>query len=405
MGTASGTARKRSTSKTPRRDAGRAHLRVVRPDERPARVEDRVVGLLLLSSASLVLVGVVMVLSASSVSAYDRFGSSFLFFNRHVVFALLGVGVAAVTARMRYGVWERLCVPALLGSIGLLALVLHPSAGRVAGGSARWIGIGPITIQPSEFAKLAVVAFAATLLARRWQRIEDPRWMAMPLVPVVGVVVALIMLQPDLGTAIIVVGSVFVLLFAAGARLKHLLLGGAATITLGLAAIATEGYRLERFLSFLNPWADPQGNGYQTIQSLIGFGSGGLFGVGLGASRQKWMTLPNAHTDFIYSIIGEELGLIGALLVLVLFGVFIYAGIRIALGAPDAFGRLLAAGIVGWLGLQAVINLGGVTGLLPITGVPLPFVSFGGSALIVSMAAVGILVAIARARPARARRR
>jgi cell division protein FtsW len=383
------------------------HLRVVRAGERPlvrrpttkrAAAPDRAVALLLVAAASLLLIGVAMVLSASSVSAFDRFGSSFLFFNRHVAYAAVGVAVGALTARMRYRAWERLCGPALVGTVILLGLVLHPAAGTVAGGSSRWLAVGPVTVQPSEFAKLAVVAFAGAVLARRWRRIHNPRSLALPLVPVVGIVCALILLQPDLGTAVIIGGTVFAMLFVAGARLKHLILGGGATLALGFGAIYAEGYRWARFVSFTNPWADPLGNGYQTIQSLIGLGSGGLFGVGLGASRQKWLSLPNAHTDFIYSIIGEELGLVGALLVLALFGLFVYAGIRIALRAPDMFGRLLAAGITAWIGLQAVVNLGAVTGLLPITGVPLPFVSFGGSSLVVSLAAVGVLVSVGRTR-------
>jgi cell division protein FtsW len=218
----------------------------------------------------------------------------------------------------------------------------------------------------------------------------------MPLLPVVGLVCALIMLQPDLGTTVILAGSVFALLFVAGARLRHLFLGLVGTASLGLALIYVEGYRWARLTAFLNPWADPQGAGYQIIQSLIALASGGPLGVGLGASRQKWLYVPNAHTDFIFSIIGEELGLIGNLAVVALFGTFIYAGIRIAMRAPDVFGRLMAAGITAWIGLQAMVNLGAVTALLPITGVPLPFVSFGGSALVVSLAAVGILVSIDR---------
>lgn len=390
-----------------KKKAAKTRLRVVRAGERPpqrrqtpqtASAADRAVTLLLVATASLLLIGVAMVLSASSVSAFDRFGSSFLFFNRQVAYAAAGVAAGALTARMRYRAWERLCGPALLGAVVFLALVLHPAAGTVAGGSSRWIAVGPVTIQPSEFAKLAVVAFVGAVLARRWKRIHDVRSLAVPVVPIVGVVCILVLLQPDLGTAVIIGGTVFAMLFVAGARLKHLVLGGGATLALGFGAIYAEGYRWARFISFTNPWADPQGNGYQAMQSFIGLGSGGLFGVGLGASRQKWLTLPNAHTDFIYSIIGEELGLLGALVVLTLFALFVYAGIRIALRAPDMLGRLLAAGITAWIGLQAVVNLGAVTGLLPITGVPLPFVSFGGSSLVVSLAAVGVLVSVGRMR-------
>lgn len=394
-----------STAAAQRRQR-RAHLRLVRPDERltrPAsavRVE-RTVAMLLLSTAALTLLGLIMVLSASSVEAYARYGSSFLFFNRQVAYAVVGALGMALTMRMRYHAWERLAAPFLLASVLMLLVVLHPSMGTVAGGSARWITLGPVTIQPSEIAKLALIAFAAALLARRWQHLDDVRALAFPLLPVVALVCGLILLQPDLGTAIIIALSVFVLLFAAGARWKHLLVGGLASGTLGLALIYVEGYRWSRFISFLNPWADPQGSGYQVIQSLIALTSGGPFGVGLGASRQKWLYVPNAHTDFIYAIIGEELGLLGMLIVLLLFGFVVLAGVRIALRAPDTFGRLLAAGITGWLGGQALVNLGAVTGVLPITGVPLPFVSFGGSSLVVSMMAVGVLVAIARGDRAR----
>jgi cell division protein FtsW len=360
--------------------------------------------LLLGSTTALVAFGLVMVLSASSVQAFEDYGSSFLFFVRQAAYAAVGAGGLWVASRMRYSAWKHLCVPMLVASVALLVAVLIPGLGKVAGGSARWIELGPVTIQPSEPAKLAVIAFAAALLSRRWHRLGDPRQLVFPLVPVVGLVCALILLQPDMGTTIIVVASVGILVFAAGARLKHLFVGTLGLVVLGLGLIFIEGYRWARFISFTDPWRDPQGSGYQAIQSLYGFGSGGLFGVGLGAGRQKWDYLPNAHTDFIYSIIGEELGLVGALMVLLLFGMLVYAGVRIALHAPDAFGRLLAAGITGWFAVQAITNLGAVTGLLPITGVPLPFVSFGGSALVISLVAVGILISISssseRRRPA-----
>lgn len=381
----------------------RPHLRLVRPGERAARPARRTatrsestVGILLLSTVALVLIGLVMVLSASSVEAFARYGSSFLFFQRQLAFAVVGSLAMVGAARLPYRAWKRLCAPFLLLVVALLVLVLHPAAGTVAGGSARWLSLGPVTVQPSEFAKPALIMFVAALLARRWSRLGDVRTLLIPLVPVVALLAVLILLQPDLGTAVIMVASVFVLLYVAGARLKHLLVGGLATGVLGMGLIWVEGYRWSRFLSFLNPWSDPQGSGYQVIQSLIALGSGGPFGVGLGASRQKWLYVPNAHTDFIYAIIGEELGLAGMLVVLALFGVLVYAGIRIALQAPDAFGRMLAAGITGWLGVQALINLGAVTGLLPITGVPLPFVSFGGSSLVASLLGVGVLVAVAR---------
>jgi cell division protein FtsW len=406
------------TRTRPRRPAP-PHLRVVGPDESPPRTvrdrrtgdpshapggrTDRAVRLLLASTLSLTIIGLVMVLSASSVSAFARYGSSFFFFRRQLLYAVVGAAVLWLTSRMRYRAWERLAAPLLVFAVVLLGLVLHPAAGTVAGGSARWLVVGPVTVQPSELAKLAVIAFASALLARRWHHLHDVGRLTMPLLPVVGLVCALIMLQPDLGTTVVLAGAVFGLLFVAGARLRHLFLGVVGSASLGFALISVKEYQWNRFIAFLNPWADPQGAGYQIIQSMIALASGGPLGVGLGASRQKWLYVPNAHTDFIFSIIGEELGLVGNLAILALFGTFIYAGIRIAMRAPDAFGRFMAAGITAWIGFQAIVNLGAVTGLLPITGVPLPFVSFGGSALVVSLAGVGILVSIGRwGSPARA---
>jgi cell division protein FtsW len=383
------------------------HLRLVRPNERTpaqaAAAQARIVLLLIGSTAALTAIGLIMVLSASSVSAALKYGSSFLFFKRQAVYAGVGVLLLLLTSRMRYTVWQRLAVPLLGVSVALLLLVLHPTAGTVAGGSARWIALGPVTIQPSEIAKLAVIAFGAMILTRKWKTLDRPMHLLFPLAPVVGLVCVLVMMQPDMGTTLIIAGSIAVLVFAAGARMKHLMVTMLAGGGLGLALIMSAGYRKARLLSFLHPQADPTNRGYQLLQSLIALGSGGWFGVGLGQSRQKWMYVPNAHTDFIFSILGEELGLIGELFVLALFAALLYSGIRIALHAPDRFGRLLAAGIVGWLGLQTLVNLGAVTGLLPVTGVPLPFVSFGGSSLVVTMAAVGILVNIGRAKaPARA---
>ena len=387
-------------------------LRVVRPDEVPPAVararaersQRRVLGALAVSASALTLIGLVMVLSASSVSSFAEYGSSFLFFKRQLFYAVLGAMAAFVVARVRYQVWQKLSVLLVLAVVILLVLVLHPSLGVVAGGAARWLSVGPLSLQPSELAKLAVVAVTASILARHLDHIHDSfRW-ALPLVVIVGTVTALILLQPDLGTAVVIGGSVFILVFVAGVRLWML---GVAAIASGLMATALvlgEGYRRTRLLSFFHPWADPKNTGYQIVQSLIALGSGQLVGVGLGASRQKWMYVPNAHTDFIFSILGEELGLLGELLVLTLFGAFLYSGIRIALRARDSFGRLLAAGITGWLGLQALINLGAVTGVLPITGVPLPFLSFGGSALVVSLAATGLLFSIGRANAGRPKR-
>jgi cell division protein FtsW len=364
------------------------------------RTRNPTVVLVLLGSTGLLTgIGLVMVLSASSVSAYAQYGTSFLFFRRQAVYVVVGAVALLLTSRVRYRTWQRLAVPLMVVALALLVVVLHPAVGTVAGGSARWIAFGPVTVQPSEIAKLAMIVFTATILTRKWNRLDDAVHVALPLLPAVAIVCGLIMLQPDLGTTVIVAATVFVVVFVAGVRLRYLLTSVVVGGLLGAAAIMSNGYMKARFLSFLHPQSDPLNKGYQLIQSLIGLGSGGWLGVGLGASRQKWMYIPNAHTDFIFSILGEELGLIGEIVVLVLFGMLLYAGVRVAARAPDTFGRLLASGIVGWLGLQTLVNLGAVTGLLPVTGVPLPFVSFGGSSLVVTLAAVGILVNIGRSAP------
>jgi cell division protein FtsW len=360
----------------------------------------RTVVVMLAAAFLLTGIGLVMVLSASSVSAYARYGTSFLFLKRQAVYAAVGTVALVLAARAPYRRWQRWSVPLLVVTVLLLGLALHPAIGSSRGGSSRWIQLGPFTMQPSEFAKLAMVVFAATILTRKWKRLDEPVHLALPLVPVLLVVCGLIILQRDLGTTTIVALSVFVMVFAAGVRLRYLAFAGLVALGAGWLLVVGEGYRKVRLLSFLHPWHDPTNTGYQLIQSLIGLGSGGLFGVGLGASRQKWMYIPNAHTDFIFSILGEELGLIGEMVVLVLFAVLVVAGIRIAARTTDTFGRLLASGIVGWIALQTLVNLGAVTGVLPVTGVPLPFVSFGGSSLIATMTAVGILANIGRTAPA-----
>jgi len=380
----------------------RSHLRLVASSDRVAAPSGdatarRTVALLLGSTAFLVLGGLVMVLSASSVSAYARYGDSFVFFQRQAAYAVAGIAALLLTSRMRYPAWRRLSLPLLALTLVLLAIVLHPGAGVSAYGASRWIELGPVTVQPSEIAKLSLIVFAASVLTRKWGRLAEVGHLAIPLLPVVLLMCGMVMLQPDLGTTLIIAGSVYLLLFAAGVRLRYLLVTGVVGSTIGIALIFGADYRRVRLLAFLDPWADASNTGYQLVQSLIALGSGGLTGVGLGASRQKWMYVPNAHTDFIFSILGEELGLLGEVAVLAAFGLLILAGIRVATRAPDTFGRLLAAGIVSWFGLQALINLGAVTGLLPITGVPLPFLSYGGSSLVVSLAAVGILWNIARA--------
>jgi cell division protein FtsW len=382
------------------------HLRLARPNERPRAVEEaasarRTIAMLLGSTAFLTAGGILMVLSASSVYACST-GSCFAFFQRQSAYAVVGVLALLLTARIRYAAWRRLAVPLLVASIGLLLLVMHPTAGIEAQGASRWIALGPVTVQPSELAKLAVVVFASATLSRPRRSHADLSQIAWPLIAGVGVVAGLVFLQPDLGTTIVLTGAIAALLFVAGVRLRLLAIGGGVLTAATLAML--KPYQWARITAFLHPEQNRSDTAYQLYQSLIALGSGGWLGVGLGASRQKWMYVPNAHTDFIFSILGEELGLAGELVVLAAFSILLYAGVRVAAKAPDAFGRLLASGIVAWFGIQIVVNLGAVTGLLPVTGVPLPFLSYGGSSLVASLAAVGILVNVAQA-PMRAARR
>jgi cell division protein FtsW len=379
------------------------HLRLVAPDERsPAAREAasarRTIGILLAAVGFLTAAGVIMVLSASSIYACST-GSCFYFFERQSAYALVGGVALLLTARMRYQAWRRLAAPVLLASVGLLLLVMHPTAGVEVQGASRWIALGPVTIQPSELAKLAVIVFTSAMLSRPRRSHGDLSPVAWPLFAGVGLVAGLVFLQPDLGTTIVIAGTVAALLFVAGARLRLLAIAGGVLSAATLAML--KPYQWARITAFLHPERNRSDTAYQLYQSLIALGSGGWLGVGLGASRQKWMYVPNAHTDFIFSILGEELGLVGELVVLAAFVALLYAGARIAAKAPDAFGRLLASGIVAWFGIQIVVNLGAVTGLLPVTGVPLPFLSYGGSSLAASLAAVGILVNVAKA-PARA---
>jgi cell division protein FtsW len=362
--------------------------------------------LLAITVATLVLLGLVMILSASSVSAFADYGSPFLYFKKQLVWAAIGVAGYVFFARFDYRKMKGRGALALGMAILMLCAVLVPGVGIAVGGSARWLGAGPLSFQPSEFAKLALILFAADVFARR--RESSLRLLAntaLPVIPALGALALLVMLQPDMGTTMILGIVAFGVLFVAGAPLKFIAPLGIAGASLAVFSALAEPYRRARVTAFLDPWKDPLNTGYQTIQSLIALGSGGWFGVGLGASRQKWSYIPNSHTDFIFAILGEEMGLVGTLTVLGLFAFLIYLGIRIAKAAPDRYGMLLASGITLWIGAQALINMGAVTAAAPITGVPLPLVSFGGSSLVISLMAMGILTNVAwQGRATRAKR-
>jgi cell division protein FtsW len=352
--------------------------------------------LLATTVAVLNLVGVVMVLSASSVASLYDYGSPWYFFMRQVLWTALGAVAFVVALRFDYHRLRRFVKPLLIVSGVLLVAVLIPGIGVYVAGSRRWLGSGMFRFQPTELAKLALLLYAADLASRRAREIGDWRRVVKPIVIVLVVFGFLVLKEPDLGSALVLALIVATILVAAGTRPKHL----AALAVCGVSAVTVlalaEPYRRARLLTFLHPFADQTNAGYQISQSLIAIGSGGWTGVGLGAGRAKWNFLPNAHTDFIFAIIGEELGLLGGLLVLALFVAFAALGIRVALRAPDRFGALLACGITTGIVGQAVINIGAVVGLLPITGIPLPFVSFGGTALVTTMFAAGVLANVAR---------
>ena len=376
------------------RDAGAARGRGA---ARPLLGAGSTYWLLLAVACALLVVGLVMVLSASSVFALAKQGDSYAYFKRQLMWVVGGVVVMLVVSRIDYRVWRRLGTPLLVvATAGLVYVLVHPGAVS-AYGSTRWISLpGGFTVQPAEFAKLALLLFSADVLTRKARLLGDVRHLLVPVLPLTMLLAALVMLEPDLGTTLLLCAIAFGMLFVAGTPL--LLLGGigALGLTAGMGLIMSADYRRSRFLSFMDPAADPQNGGYQFIQGRLALGSGGLLGVGLGAGRQKWSYVPNAHTDFIFAIIGEELGLLGTLSILLLFVAFAYAGVRVAQRAPDPFGRYLAGGITVWIVVQALVNIGAVVGVLPITGVPLPLVSFGGSSMLVLLAATGMLLNVAR---------
>ena len=350
------------------------------------------------------LIGLVMVLSASSVYALRQHGSAWFFFERQLLYLAAGCIVLLVALRFDYRAWRRVGPLLFVIPAALLLLVLVPGLGVTVNGSARWLGFGFLQFQPSELAKFGLIVFVADLLTRRAASMGDWRATLQPVLLVVGIVAGLIMLQPDLGTTVVIMVAVLAVLFVAGTPLRYL----AAVVTGGTAAIfllgLAEPYRRARLLSFLDPCKQLANRGYQQCQGKVALGSGHLVGVGLGAGRAKWGFLPNAHTDFIFATIGEDLGLVGTVLIVLLFVAFAVLGVHIALRAPDRFGMLLASGVTAWVVGQALINIGTVIDLLPVTGVPLPFVSYGGTALVITMGAVGVLLNVARqGSPRRAR--
>ena len=367
-------------------------------DRRVARtlhLSDRRTVFLVVPVIMLLIVGLGAMLSASSVISIRETGDHLFYIKRQIIWVGLGLASLVVFAKIPYRLYRRFAIPIFFVAVaGLVATLV---VGDVRGGARRWIEIGPLTIQVSEFAKAATVILLAAVLAKKDQLLQRLPHFLLPVTTILTVVSVLLLLQPDFGTALLIGAAAFAMLIASAAPLGFIVgLGGISGILTVAGAFGMD-YRRARITGFLDPFADPLGTGHQAVQSLVALGSGGWLGVGLGASRARWSFLPNAHTDFIFAIIGEETGFAGASLVIVLFAFFAAVGIRLALTAPDVFGRLLAVGIVSWLTFQALVNVGGVIAVLPITGVPLPFVSSGGNAMIVSLAAIGILVNISRA--------
>jgi cell division protein FtsW len=348
----------------------------------------------------LALLGLVMVFSASAVVAGNRLHDPLYFLKRQLAWLAFGVLLLHVASRVDYTVWQKMALPMVACSLVLLILVLIPSIGVSVKGARRWLRVGPLSLQPAEFVKLVVVVYLAAYLARKEQRVgECLAGLAPPLI-VSGLLAGLVVWQPDLGTAVVIGLVTMGLLFLGGARLRHLtglvLSAGALLFVL----VRTSPYRWQRLMTFLDPWKDPTDAGFQMTQSFLAFGSGGFFGIGLGESKQKLFFLPEGHTDFMLALVGEELGLLGAAFVLVLFMVLVLKGFQIAGRAREPFGRYLALGITLLLGIQVLINAGVVTGLLPTKGLTLPLMSYGGSSLLVSLVGIGILLSISRDRQA-----
>lgn len=342
----------------------------------------------------LLMFGVVMVYSASAVYASARLGDGLWFFKRQAVGA--GIGLCALLAAMKLGYrrLEALAVPLVLVSLALLALLRVPGLGHAAGGALRWMKLGPLTFQPSEIAKLSLALWLARSLSKKQDRIQVFSTGFLPHLVMLAIFSLLLLLQPDFGTTVVLSVLTFALLFVAGARTTYLLgLAGAAAPAAAFL-VWRSPYRLQRVLTFLDPWKDPRGHGYQTVESLLGFGAGGSFGVGLGESHQKLFFLPAAHTDFILSIVGEELGFAGVAALLLLFAVIVWRGLKAAHAAPDAFGCYLALGLTLLVSLEAIVNAGMALALLPTKGMALPFISYGMSSVISSCLGAGILLSI-----------
>ncbi len=354
---------------------------------------------LLTLTAVLVGIGLIMIYSSSTILALRMYGDAYFFIKRQVLWAILGFGTLWAFSRYPYLKLRRWVMPLLAACVFLLLAVLVLPVGKAVGGARRWLSLGGLSFQPAEMLKLVIVIYLADALVRKHDSIKSFVAGVLPHLLVVGLLATLLLLQPDLGTAAIVVALAGGMLFVGGARFSHLLSLLLTSLPAVFLLVFKVGYRKRRLDAFLDPWREPLGKGFQMIQSFLALGSGGLWGRGLCESQQKLFYLPTPHTDFIFSILGEELGFVGTFLVIVLYGIFIWAGFSIGRRCAEPFGKLLAFGLTLLLGLQAVINIGVVCGLVPTKGTTLPFISAGGSSLLFSLMAVGILLSISRTLP------
>jgi cell division protein FtsW len=352
---------------------------------------------ILVSIVALAAIGILMVYSSSAIKAFLQRDDTFAIVGPQILWAALGIAAMILMMRIDYR-WLRVAsIPMFIAGVVGLVLVFIPAINIEVGGSARWLKIGPLpAVHPAEFMKLALVVYLAHWFAKRGTAVRGFLAGTVPFLVIVGPVVMLVLLEPDLGTSSVLAFTAFTMFFLAGANILHLMAMAAAAVP-AVALMFLRGYQMDRITAWLDPWKDPVGIGFHSIQGYLALALGGLVGAGLGESRLAGgLFLPNAFNDYIFAIVGEEFGLLGGGLVIVLFLAFGYLGIRTSLGAPDTFGALLAAGITAWICIQAFINIGVVVGLIPVTGIPLPFVSAGGSSLIISFAAVGILLSVSR---------
>ncbi len=342
----------------------------------------------------LVGIGIVMIYSASSALAMKKFGSDYYFLKKQIISGLLGIVLLIVCRHVPYRLYRVLAYPLLgLALATLLALKLSPLA-YTAGGSTRWLHLGPVTFQPSELARFAMVIYLAYSLSKKQAMIKEFSIGFVPHVVVLGIFSGLILLEPDFGSVAILAAVTWIMLFVGGVRLLHLSAALLVLLPAGTFLMMNASYRLKRIMTFLDPWQYSSDQGYQIVHSLMAFGTGGIWGTGIGKGYQKLFYLPEPHTDFIFSVIGEELGLVGVAVILGLYVLVIFRGIQIARGAGDTFGGLMAMGLIAAIGLQVCVNMGVALGLLPTKGLPLPFLSYGGTSLLLSMASVGILMNI-----------